>query len=272
MGRGARVLRRHGRREPPLRHVLVPPHRPAAHQAQHPARRRRVRGRAGLAIARLARRRPPVQHRLRCPHRRREPGARRDPADEPGLRARPLTAHLQRRRPQGLHLAAAGGLPRDGVRRAARGRSRRAPRGATRRRRVRLEDQLPGGDPGRAGRRHPAVDGVRARLLLPRVPHPPPLRLAHPRGVHRGDGAGDARPRRPARTGASCTPGPRPTWRRRTRASATSSRCATGSTPTGSSPTPTSSGCSAPDRASAQVPLQVQGAPWREPGRRVALA
>ena len=32
--------------EPPLRHVLVPPHRPAAHQAQHPPRRRRLRGRA----------------------------------------------------------------------------------------------------------------------------------------------------------------------------------------------------------------------------------
>ena len=30
------------------------------------------------------------------------------------------------------------------------------------------------------GRRHPALDRVRPGLLLPRLPHPPPLRLAHP--------------------------------------------------------------------------------------------
>ena len=184
VGRGARVLRRHGRGEPPLRHVLVPPHRPPADQAQHPARRRRLGGRAGLALPRLGRRRLPVQHGLRRPHRRRQPGARRDPADEPGLGARPVAPDLQRRRPPGLHLAAAGRLPRDGVRRPARGRARRAPRGPAGRRRVGLEDQLPGRDPGRPGRRHPALDGVRPRLLLPRLPHPPPLRLAHPRGVH----------------------------------------------------------------------------------------
>ena len=44
------------------------------------------------------------------------------------------------------------------------------------------------------------------------------------------------------RTGASCTPARPRTWRRRTRGSATSSRCATGSTRSGCSPTATSPG------------------------------
>ena len=61
-------------------------------------------------------------------------GANRVPGVIPRMNqvsARVLSAaHLQRRRPPGLHLAAAGRLPRDGVRRAARGRARRAARGA----------------------------------------------------------------------------------------------------------------------------------------------
>ena len=80
VGRGARLLRRDGRGEPPRRHVLVPAHRPDAHQAQRPPRRRPRRGRAAPPLARLARRRLPVQHLLRRAHRRRQPG--------PGRRSR----------------------------------------------------------------------------------------------------------------------------------------------------------------------------------------
>ena len=57
-----------------------------------------------------------------------------------------------------------GRLPRDGVRRAPRGRAGGARRGPQGDRRLRPADQLPGRDPDRARRRHPAVHGLRARV------------------------------------------------------------------------------------------------------------
>ena len=153
--------------------------------------------------------------------------------------------HLLRRPPPGLHRVAAGGLPGDGVRRAARGRARGAPRGRRALDALGPADQLPGRDPGRPGRRHPALDGLRPGLLLPGLPHPPRRRA--PR-LLRADGADPARRTTAARTGASCTPGRPPTWRRRTRASTSSWPCATGSTRTGCSPTTTCAGSSATER------------------------
>ena len=50
-----------------------------------------------------------------------------DPADEPDGRLAAQRAHLLRRTAPGLHGRATGGLPRDGVRRPARGRARGAP-------------------------------------------------------------------------------------------------------------------------------------------------
>ena len=72
--------------------------------------------------------------------------------------------------------AAAGGVPGDGVRRPARGGPRRAPGGAGHHRRERLDDQLPDRGPRLPRRRRAAVDGVRAPLGLPRLPHERPDR------------------------------------------------------------------------------------------------
>ena len=81
---------------PPRRHVLVPPHRPDAHQAQQPARRRALRGAAAVVVPGLARRRPPVQPALRRWRPRRStgsPGPSRAPTSStPGCSARAPTA------------------------------------------------------------------------------------------------------------------------------------------------------------------------------------
>ena len=261
-------------RQPPRRHVLVPPHRPAADQAQHPARRRRLRGRAALAGSAAGSTTSFLSNTVfgaLTAGANRVPGV--DPADEPGRRARrcqPRTysdvAHRVFTSPRRVVFREMEyAVPREAGLEALR-EARRA------RRRVRLADQLPGGDPGGPRRRHPAVDGLRPRLLLPGLPHPP----ATPTGDHAAyfarDGGDHARPRRPARTGASCTPAPPPTWRRRTRASATSWRCATGSTPTGCSPTTTCGGCWATDRAPLDGAWRGRGAPSRARAARRALA
>ena len=108
----------------------------------------------------------------------------------------------------------------------------------------RLADQLPGRDPGRPADDVPLStayerDSVYLAFHMNAADRPHRLLRAASR---RSCAATTA-----ARTGASCTPAPPPTSRRRTRAGRTSRRCATGSTPTGSSPTPTSTGSRAPD-------------------------
>ena len=69
------------------------------------------------------------------------------PQDEPVRGRDAQRAHVQRRAAPGVHRAAVGRVPGDGVRRPARGRPRRAGRGARRDRRLRPADQLPGRDP-----------------------------------------------------------------------------------------------------------------------------
>ena len=202
--------------QPPLRHVLVPAHRPDADQAQQPARRRPLRGRAAVAAsARWLDDELPVQPRLRR-------GATRlgnlppraDPADQPAHRpaARERTLH-RRRRTGSSPPTRTRGLPGDGVRRAARGRPGRAARGARRRSRPRdwrisfpVEIRIAPADD------IPLSTAQRPRLGLPRLPHPPR------RPTTRRTSAASRRscaPTTAARTGASCTPAPPPTWRRR---------------------------------------------------------
>ncbi len=133
---------------------------------------------------------------------------RRDPADEPDERLAAQPAHLLRRPAPGLHRLAAGGLPRDGVRRPARGRARGAARVPTGAGRVRPADQLPGRDPGRARRRHPAVDRRRARTrsTWPSTPTATPSTATTSRCWSRSCAPTTADP-----TGARCTPGRPPT-------------------------------------------------------------
>ena len=105
---------------------------------------------------------------------RRQPGARGDPADEPGELAAAHRAHA-------TATSRTGSSPRrDGWSSArwstpsrARPGWRRCARPAPRDRRLRLADQLPGRGPGRARRRRAAVHGVPAGLAVPRLPHPP---------------------------------------------------------------------------------------------------
>ena len=259
----------HGRGEPPLRHVLVPPHRPAAHQAQHPARRRRRRGRAAVPASAAGSTTSFLSNTVfgaLTAGANRVPG--RDPADEPGRRARAVAARTYSdvahrvftspRRVVFREMEYA--VPREAGLDALR-EARRVVDASDWRISFPVEIRVA------PGRRHPAVDGVRPRLLLPGLPHPPrsdwrthAAYFAAMEPIMR-----DAR--RPARTGASCTRGRPPTWRRRTRASASSWRCATGSTPTGCSPTTTCDGCWGTDARTARVPRQVQGAPSRQRGR-----
>ena len=129
-------------------------------------------------------------------------GANRVPRVIPSMNrvasAADVAPALLRRRPPGVHHAAAGGLPGDGVRRAARGR------------------------PGRAARGAPGDRGVAWRISFPvEVRVAPaddiPLSTAYgrdsvylafhtharrrPHGVLHGDRAGDAGPRRPPALG-----------------------------------------------------------------------
>ena len=152
--------------QPPRRHVLVPPHRPDAHQAQRPPRRRPRR-----APSRCPRCGPgwttsssptPVFGALTA---RRQPRAR--PVPRINRVAAPAAvasarysdvAHRVFTSPRGVR------LPRDGVRRArARPGSTRCASAAGRWRPRDLADHVPGRDPGRARRRHPAVHRARAR-------------------------------------------------------------------------------------------------------------
>ena len=236
-------LRRAGRGEPPRRHVLVPAHRPDADQAQQPhdvdaARAARPAGAPGSTTSSSPTRvfgwaqppsataRPALIPRM---NRGRRPGAQ--PAHLLSDVAAP-----------GLHLAAAGGLPRDGVRRAARGRPRRAPRGAARsieRRdwrisfpveiRVAPADDVPLSTAYGRDSFYLAFHTNRARPTTRRTS----AAIEH---VLRGA-------RRPPALGQAAHP-----HRRRPRAGVpalgtSSRRCATGSTPTGSSPTTTCGAC-----------------------------
>ena len=100
-------------------------------------------------LARLVRRRVPLQPVFGWVNRlgNRRPGLvpRLNELRRPGADRAPL----QRRPAQGVHLAAAGGVPRDGVRRAARGRPAGAARRPGARSSARLADQLPGRGPRR---------------------------------------------------------------------------------------------------------------------------
>ena len=116
---------------PPRRHVLVPPHRPVLtkrndrlditiDEAEPLSRLARPGSTTTCSPTRCSACRPPALN--RCP--RAIPRATRSPSRLLGPR------DLQRRRPPGLHRLPRRRLPRDGVRRPARGRPRRAPRGA----------------------------------------------------------------------------------------------------------------------------------------------
>ena len=223
------------RRPPPRRHVLVPAHRPDAHQAQRPARGADLaEARAALRLRALARRRLPVQHGLRALDRGANRAPAGDPADEPahrpGCSARAPTATSR----TGSSPPSDGRLPGDGVRRPARGRARRRCARRAPRSRPPTCDQLPGRDPGGPRRRHPAVDGLRAatRSTSPSTPTATPTTRRTSRSWSRS-----CAPTTAARTGARCTPATRRPRRPSTPASRTSCRCATGSTRTGCSPT-----------------------------------
>ena len=160
------------------------------------------------------------------------------PADQPGLRTGAVRADLQRPGPPRVRQPATGGVPRDGVRRAARGRAGRAARVSPRHRRERLAHRVPGRGPAaprpttwplstRPWPRHP----------LPRLPHRPAGRRPH--GVLRRSRAGAAGGGRPPALGQAAHPdGGRP-GAVVPPASATSWPSATVWTPTGSSSTRT---------------------------------
>ena len=242
MGRGARPVRRAGRGQPLLRDVLVPAHRPPADQAQQPHPRP---ARAAVTPQGVVGRRVPLQPRLRLDEPPRQPQPEAGPQDQRHLRSGADRAPLLRRAAQGVHLAAAGGVPGDGVRRPARGGPRRAPGGARHHRRERLDDQLPDRGPGLPRRRRAPVDGVRAPLGLPRLPHERPDRPHRLLPRHR---AAAVPLRRPSPLGQAAHPhrgrprsGVPALGRRPGPPRASRPRPA-------SSPTPTSTGSSAPDR------------------------
>ena len=215
---GRRRVRRPGRRQRALRGLLVPAHRPDAHQAQQPHRR----GAPALPAAGVRRRRAAGQHAPSAlVNRVGDLAPRAGPPAQPAVLPGALAAGLQRRLPPGAHLAAAGGVPGDGVRRAARGRHAGAHRGPGARRAARLAHRLPGRDPARA---RPTTPGSRpptggTRSTSPSTSTPAPTTPTTSPGSSRCCG-----PTTGGRTGASSTPAARPTWRRRTRGSRTSSR------------------------------------------------
>ena len=187
--------------------------------------------------ARLRRRRTAVEHRLRRAEQAHHPPSRDDPAPQRGGRAGPHRPRLHRPQLPGVRLAAAGRVPRDGVRGPARGRPGAArpgstggsPRPGTRR--------LPRRGALRGGRRLLAVDRLRTRHRLRRgAPVPPP----RPRGLLPGGRSDRARPGRTAALGQAPLPRRGVAGGAATRASATSSRCATASIPDGCSATTTS--------------------------------
>ena len=190
LGRGAVVVRRAGRGAPPRRHVLVPPHRPDDDQDQRPARRpRRRASRSPAGAAGWTTSCSPT--RSSAPSPRSPPGPRVPPRCINRVSARALS---ERRYSDIAHRVfttpAPGPLQGDGVRRPARGRSRRAARGAPRGGRLRLAGQLPRRDPHGARRRHHPLDGIGARLALPRLPRA--RRGRPPRLLRRGRGRAHA--------------------------------------------------------------------------------
>ena len=195
------------RRAPPRRHVLVPPHRPDAHQAQRPARRRRPAEAEPLSRFRGWLDDDFLSNRLfgletatlnRLP--RAIPRVNRLNARMLGARTYSDVAHRV------FTTERNGGLPRDGVRRPARGRARRARevRAALEASDLRISFPVeirvaPADD-------IPLSTAQPARLLLPRLPHPPRRR---PRGLLRAGRADPARPRRPPALGQGAHPGGR---------------------------------------------------------------
>ena len=200
------VLRRDGRGEPPLRHVLVPPHRPDADQAQHPARRRRLRGRAGLARAAAG------STTSSCPtpsSASLTAGANRVPGVIPRMNqvsARVLSprtysdvAHRVFTSPRRVVFREMEyAVPREAGLDALR-------EARTRHRGVRLADQLPGRDPGRA---RPTTSRCRRRpagtpSTSPSTPTTAPTGAPTRRTSRRWSGS--CATTTAARTGASCT-------------------------------------------------------------------
>ena len=137
LGRGARVVRPARRGEPLRGDVLVPAHRAHEREAGQPHHRP---ARAAPPLARLAGRRAPLQHGVRLGQRAGQPPAGAGASAGGGGRPGADRAPVQRRRAPGVHLASAGGVPRDGVRRPTRGR----PAGAPRRPRPRRADAAGG--------------------------------------------------------------------------------------------------------------------------------
>ncbi|CAA9373138.1 MAG: FAD-dependent oxidoreductase, partial [uncultured Nocardioides sp.] len=209
LGPRAGDVRRDGRDRAPRRHVLVPPHRPRAGEAEPPHGPRPRRAAAPGSAGRVVGGRAALQPRVRRGRRSRQPPAGGGPRDQPRGGAGPVGAEVHRPRPPGVREPAAGGVPGDGVRRAARCGTGRAAGVPSDHRRQRLADRLPRRGPARAGGRRAAVDRPRPRHPLPRVPHRPRRR---PHGVLRGAGAGPARGRGSSPLGQAAQPdgrGPR---------------------------------------------------------------
>ena len=158
-------------------------------------------------------------------------------------KALPASGRVDLRRPElpGLRQPAARAVLRDGVRHPTRSVRGGAEPGPALRRRQRPAAQLPGRGPVHRARRHPAVDGVRAAVVLPRRPR---LRGHGVPPLLRGCGADHGRLRRPAALGQAALPDGGHPGARATRSGSASSPSATVSIPSGASPTTTSSGCS----------------------------
>ena len=176
LGRGPGVVRRDGRRPPPRRHVLVPPHRPDAWSRPTTGSTDLARPSRSPAGGAWLDDELPVQHRLRRPDRRpanRAPAA--DPAAQPARRAgrsserrysdvaAPRLHHAARVRFREMEYAVPREAGLDALREVRRGD-----------RRARLAGQLPRRDPHRPGRRHHAVHRLGPGLALPRLPRATP--------------------------------------------------------------------------------------------------
>ena len=192
-----------GRRQRPLRALLVAAHPVGADDHQHPHPGGPVGAGAARRLAQLGERRPDREPRVRCHPARGGRQSRLDPATlgadgaehDPQDRARPLGPHLRQRAP--------GAVRRDGVRGAE---GPPGPGGARRPRHARThrpECQLPGRGTHGRGRRHTAQPRLRPSHRLHRGPRLPPAAVSPvlPRG-----GGDHERARGPSALGKAALP------------------------------------------------------------------
>ena len=237
------TLRRARREQRALRVLLVPAHDQLLDEAEQPDDRRPD---AAPALEGVPERHHHVERRVRrCVQGRQAPSGDDPDADAEARRARRRTDPPRVPQRSRLHQPAPRPVLGDGVRDPARARTRGDRGHPQADRRERLQHQLPDRGARRRAGRHPAVAGARPRHLLHR--RPPVQGDGLQAVLPRGRGADDVASA-DVRTGGSSTSGRRRTCVRRTRASTTSSRCATGSTRRACSATTTSTACSAPLR------------------------